>query len=647
MDELRQLLDVDFMKLIYDDKEVSIVDCFVMHEGINRNKCNIPRDVIIKALPSLANKPLWGIPNSSFFKSSSTDFIEHARTKEQTENILIFGTFPESGVKNAEFVEMNGKTYLKVRAVLFKAYSPIAMSIIQSKGGNTKISIEIKVAGTQGKDGILNVESMVFLSATCLGDIVKEGIEGSKIDVVRFSLDETIEKFNEHYLKFTEEEKYKIPDNVKENAKKALQLRKESGRGGTSEGVSIASFLIDNDYVTYEKIKYISSYLSRHVGDSSDSSSISSSYISWNLVGGDNAIDWTRKIIEQKKKFNIEDVNNVSDSIEKFIAKELVGTKKAIKVNKSKEAISDSPWGEEDKSKLKKDCLMALNYKSLCKDVFLICDKEYIEGLEGALGYPVMEIKGDEAVYNRNGLASAKAYATKNNEVGVLSELKKIYHKLGLDDGEKNKDGEKMNKEIDNAKVDEEEIDNAKVDEKEIDNAKVDEKEIDNAKVEEEIDNAKIEEEIDNAKVEEMCGKYAELEKECMALKEKIKTFERKEEVVKMAELFADFAHCYSSEEASVIKNSLDKMTYAELDDKISNKAKEFAKNMKSEEKSEDKAEEKAETKDEEKKEEKVENTLKFSVSPFGVTQPSFNFSVKEDSTLDSIIKNSNVKVNK
>ena len=87
-------------------------------------------------------------------------------------------------------------------------------------------------------------------------------------------------------------------------------------------------------------------------------------------------------------------------------------------------------------------------------------------------------------------------------------------------------------------------------------------------------------------------------------------------------------------------------MTYAELDKEVSKKAKEFARNMKKVEKEE--VEETAETKEED-KEEKVENKLNFSISPFGAMIPSYDFSknLSEDSTLDSIIKNSNVKVKK
>lgn len=633
MDETRQLLDIDFMQLIYEDETVSIAECYVMHEGVNRNKCDISHDIILTALPTLANRPLWCIPNS-YFKDSSTDFVEHARTDEQRKNILIFGVFPESSVKNAEFVEKDGKIYLKVNVVLFKIYAPIPMSILKNKGGDTKISIEIIVSGEQGDDGVLKVTKMKFLSAACLGDKIQEGIEGSEIDIIRFSLDESIKKSNEYYLKFIEDEKYKIPDKVKINVQTALKMRQQKGRGGNTEGISMANFLINNDYVDYKKILDISRYLFQHANDHTDGDTIGSSFISWNLAGGDEALEWTRKIIESKKNFDNKAVNNMTTSIETFVAKDLLGTKSEIKVDKSKKAMSDSPWGDEDKSDLKKKCLMASNWKSLCKDVFQKCEKEYLDGIEGALGYPVMEIKGDTAVYNRNGLSSAKAYATKNNETEVLAALVKIYKHLSLDKDDKNsKEDEKMGDSVQNAKVDEEEVDNKK-NEEIIDNSKLKDKIDEEDKVDGGKDE-KDEKEVDNAQVEDMCGKYVELEKECNSLKERIAKFERKEELEKMAALFADFSNCYSDDEVEVMKNSINTMTYAELDSKVSEKAKEFVKKIKKGEVNESKTEE------------KIENKMNFSISPFPVQMPKFSFTKEENVSLESIANNPKITFKK
>lgn len=106
---------------------------------------------------------------------------------------------------------------------------------------------------------------------------------------------------------------------------------------------------------------------------------------------------------------------------------------KALKVNKSKEAMSDTSWGDVDKTELRKRIVEASNFKEIADDVFLDLREGWEEGEVTKLKYPVMEIKGDELVYNRGALGSAKAYAEKNGEEKVLKKLKAIYEHLDLD----------------------------------------------------------------------------------------------------------------------------------------------------------------------------------------------------------------------
>lgn len=109
----------------------------------------------------------------------------------------------------------------------------------------------------------------------------------------------------------------------------------------------------------------------------------------------------------------------------------------ALKVNKSKEAMSDTNWGDVDKAELRNRVVEADNFKEIYNDVFLDLREGWEEGEVTKLKYPVMELKGDELVYNRGALGSAKAYAEKNGEEEVLKKLKTIYEHLELDFEEK------------------------------------------------------------------------------------------------------------------------------------------------------------------------------------------------------------------
>lgn len=136
---------------------------------------------------------------------------------------------------------------------------------------------------------------------------------------------------------------------------------------------------------------------------------------------------------QQALMFEYSQLENNSKE-EDGLAKEDVGTKSALKVNKSKEAMSDTEWGSVDKTELRNRVVAASNFKEIADDVFLDLREGWEDGEVSKLKYPVMQLKDDsELVYNRGGLASAKAYAEKNGEEEVLKKLKSIYEHLDLE----------------------------------------------------------------------------------------------------------------------------------------------------------------------------------------------------------------------
>lgn len=144
---------------------------------------------------------------------------------------------------------------------------------------------------------------------------------------------------------------------------------------------------------------------------------------------------------EGKEEIKMENENVVvgTEVVEDF-AKDDIGTKPALEVDKSKEAMSEKPWGEVDKAELRKRVIAAENFKSIADDIFLDLREGWEDGVEDALKYPVMCLEGEKAVYNRGGLASARAYAEKNGENAILEKLEKIYKHLELDDGDMEKE---------------------------------------------------------------------------------------------------------------------------------------------------------------------------------------------------------------
>lgn len=129
-----------------------------------------------------------------------------------------------------------------------------------------------------------------------------------------------------------------------------------------------------------------------------------------------------------------EDCKKKCSNLENFMdqRKNKMSEEKKYKIDKSKEALSDKPWGKVDKTKLRNDIMGASNKNTLVKDVYMLVEDGWEDAPSEHLKYPVMELKGDTFVYNRDGLSSALGYAKKENVSSVVSKVEKIQRKLGL-----------------------------------------------------------------------------------------------------------------------------------------------------------------------------------------------------------------------
>jgi hypothetical protein len=102
---------------------------------------------------------------------------------------------------------------------------------------------------------------------------------------------------------------YTIPDSVKSEAQKALEWRKEEGRGGTPVGLNTARTLSKGGQIGIRKIRHIAKYFPRHEVDKKgkgwkpgQENFPSNGRIAWALWGGDAAWRWARAIVERENK---------------------------------------------------------------------------------------------------------------------------------------------------------------------------------------------------------------------------------------------------------------------------------------------------------------------------------------------------------
>lgn len=142
----------------------------------------------------------------------------------------------------------------------------------------------------------------------------------------------------------------------------------------------------------------------------------------------------TRFSEEEADKFFAKVHNNSLTVLKKFVEerKESMAEKKTYKIDKSKEGMSDTPWGDVDKTSLRNKIMEATNKATLVKAVYMLVEDGWQDAPSEKLKYPVMQLKGDTFVYNKGGLSSALGYAKKENETTVVNKIEKIYKKLGL-----------------------------------------------------------------------------------------------------------------------------------------------------------------------------------------------------------------------
>ena len=102
---------------------------------------------------------------------------------------------------------------------------------------------------------------------------------------------------------------YTIPKGAQEEAKRALEWRKEHKRGGTPVGVNTARILAAGGQIGLNKVRHIAKYFPRHEVDKKakgykpgEDGFPSRGRIAWALWGGDTAWRWARQIVERENK---------------------------------------------------------------------------------------------------------------------------------------------------------------------------------------------------------------------------------------------------------------------------------------------------------------------------------------------------------
>ena len=148
------------------------------------------------------------------------------------------------------------------------------------------------------------------------GDLVTSRSQAMAIALSKAGLNVKKQDASEAYLEayadaFMEErddaESFSPPSSVRAAARRGLELRKKHGKGGLTtqeagkqgigSGVARATSLANGDKVSYETIKRMAAFFSRHEKNKSGGED-DAGKISWDLWGGDAGRSWAARIIK-------------------------------------------------------------------------------------------------------------------------------------------------------------------------------------------------------------------------------------------------------------------------------------------------------------------------------------------------------------
>jgi hypothetical protein len=406
--------DIENVHLIKEtsDSQFALLGMDAFSSGDNLHHLVVSEQALKDAEPSILRKPVvWS------FDNSTNDIGSHDPRE------IPAGFIPDNSDIKYRKLE-DGRTMMSLTALIWKRYSGKLLDLFARDGASKPVSVEIDVISQDEKKN--EILSFVYDCITILGSFITPAIPGARAEVLRFSqeYDEDIRK--EFGSKKYNDIDFKIPATIKANAQKGLDLYNETKKGGTSVALANARHLISNESVSPDKARSMFKHLNSRKNDEIDQNSD----VDWCLYGGE--LEWVSSIVEQ---MNAIDERNSKAT---HFTGDLGSGDYSLTVDKSKDSLSDSSWGDVDKTALRNKILGAKNYKSLVEDVYM----QVLAGWEDApsekLKYPVMSLSSDKLVYNKGGLSSALGYAKANNESGVVSKINGIYKHLGLDDDKEN-----------------------------------------------------------------------------------------------------------------------------------------------------------------------------------------------------------------
>lgn len=167
------LSDDSFLKE-YDNEIWSVIDIYVMRTGNNAHNIPLTLRAVESSIATLEYKPIL-----ANYISYIDDFGSHDP-----------GEVPVGVVtKGASLEEINGETWVRCKAIIYKRFFPEIMNVLANREGKTEISMEIDVLEEIDIDGTNCIDLLSVTGITLLGGHITPAIEGANATVMQFAAD--------------------------------------------------------------------------------------------------------------------------------------------------------------------------------------------------------------------------------------------------------------------------------------------------------------------------------------------------------------------------------------------------------------------------------------------------------------------------
>lgn len=308
------------------DEQLAIAEVWVCCEGDNAHEMPITHNALVNAIPTLYNKFLVAGFDGS-------DFMGHEGSAQ-----LILGFFPKES-KIVIKKDDRGINYIVANAIISKIYAEWAYDIFDDGLNHRDVSMEIYVTDTEynEEDDKTYITEFCFMGVTVLGLDHMPACKGAKIEITKFS-DENVQGFVEeatsvyrHRIDFSNNT-WAIPENIKNIAKRALELQEEYGFTYDSVSMATARYLSTHDTIDINKARHYKRYypsvkgLQKLQGDNE----ITLEYVRYQLWGGVEGYEWLSQIFSE--------LDNIDNTINRyFVANDTIVNNEN---NERKEALT-------------------------------------------------------------------------------------------------------------------------------------------------------------------------------------------------------------------------------------------------------------------------------------------------------------------